>query len=62
MPPIVIDGKEYDFDALPDNAKQCINTIRFIDAEVARLQNLITVQKTARTVYMNLVQQALTQA
>ncbi len=59
MNTITIDGKEYDFDALPEDAKKAINTLRFIDAEVARLQNLLAVQQTARTVYVNVLQKEL---
>jgi hypothetical protein len=57
---IVIDGKEYNFDLLPDNVKQGVNTIRFIDMEIIRLQNLIAIQQTARTVYVNILQKELT--
>jgi hypothetical protein len=58
---IMIDGKEYDFDMLSDEAKRNINTLRFIDAEIVRLQNLIVVQQTARTVYVNILQKELAQ-
>ena len=56
---INIDGKEYDFDELSDNAKQGVNNLRFIDSEIARLQNLIFVQQTARTVYAGILQKEL---
>ena len=59
MPVITIDGKEYDFDSLSDDAKKSVNTLRFIDAEIMRLQNLIAVQQTARTVYVNILQKEL---
>lgn len=59
MNKVVIDGKEYDFDALPDEAKKALHTLRFIDAEIMRLQNMIAVQQTARTVYAGLLQKEL---
>jgi hypothetical protein len=59
MNTIVIDGMEYDFDALPDEAKKAITTLRFIDAEVARHQNLLAVQQTARAVYVNILKKEL---
>lgn len=61
MNTIVIDGKEYNLDALSDEAKKAINTLRFIDAEVARLQNLLAVQQTARTVFVTVLQKELAQ-
>lgn len=59
MSTISIDGKDYDFDAFSDDAKKSVNTLRFIDAEIVRLQNLIAVQQTARTVYANILQKEL---
>lgn len=61
MAAITIDGKEYEFDALSDGAKKSFNTLRFIDAEIVRLQNLIVVQQAARTVYVNVLQKELAQ-
>ena len=56
---ITIDGVEYNFDELSDNVKKNVNTIRFIDSEIVRLQNLIAIQQTARTVYANILQKEL---
>jgi hypothetical protein len=56
---ITIDGVEYNFDELSDNVKKNVDTIRFIDSEIVRLQNLIAIQQTARTVYANILQKEL---
>ena len=59
MPAIIIDGKEYEFDMLSEDAKKSVNTLHFIDAEISRLQSLIAVQQTARTVYVGILQKEL---
>lgn len=59
---ITIDGKAYDLESLSDKAKNNITTLRFIDAEITRLQNLIAVQQTARAVYVGLLQKELAAA
>lgn len=62
MATITIDGKAYDLESLSDKAKNNITTLRFIDAEITRLQNLIAVQQTARAVYVGLLQKELAAA
>jgi len=51
MAKITIDGKEYDTEKLPKEAVDLINSIVFVDNEVARLQNEIKVLLTARAAY-----------
>lgn len=48
---ITVDGKEYDSDALSDNAKKLIANIQFADQELARLRMLNAAMQTARQSY-----------
>ena len=59
MPMIKIDGKDYDFDSLPDAAKAQLQCLQFVDAELSRLENQAAVFKTARVGYLNALKQAL---
>jgi recombinational DNA repair ATPase RecF len=51
MQMIKIDGKDYDFDTLPTEAKAQFQSLQFVDAELARLGALVAVLKTARISY-----------
>jgi hypothetical protein len=59
MKMIKIDGKDYDFDALPMEAKQHLQTLQFIDAEVVRLGAQTAVFRTARIAYAKALNLAL---
>lgn len=59
MPTIKIDNKEYDFDALPDAAKQHLQSLQFVDAELARLQAQAAVYQTARVAYAKALNESL---
>ena len=59
MPTIKIDDKEYDLDALSDEAKQQLQSLQFVDGELARLQGQSAVLHTARMAYANGLKQAL---
>jgi len=48
---ITIDEKEYDTDALSDDAKAQIVSIQFVDQELHRLNAQAAVLQTARVVY-----------
>lgn len=48
---IVIDGKEYDIDALTDETKQLIGNVQGVDAEIARLRRQLAIAQTARAAY-----------
>jgi hypothetical protein len=52
MPTISIDGKEYDVDSLPKEAKAQITSLQFVEAEFQRLNAQIAVVMTARAAYM----------
>lgn len=59
MQMIRIDGKEFDFDALPDEARKQIQSLQFVDAELTRLNAQIAVFKTARLAYVKALNQTL---
>lgn len=61
MASIKIDGKDYDIDTLPDAAKQQIQSMQFVDAELARLNAQAAVLQTARIAYSKALQEALAQ-
>ena len=48
---IVIDGKEYALDALTDETKQLLGSIRGVDAEIQRLRRQLAIAQTARAAY-----------
>jgi Family of unknown function (DUF6447) len=48
---ITIDEKEYDTDALSDDAKAQIVSIQFVDQELQRLNAQAAVLQTARVAY-----------
>jgi len=48
---VTVNGKEYAVDDLSDNAKAQLTNIRVVDQEIARLETLIAIAKTARAAY-----------
>jgi len=62
MANITIDGKEYDIDALSDDAKIHLATIQFVDAELVRLQAHVAALQTARNAYGKELQKHLESA
>ena len=59
MPKITLDGKEYDTEKLPKEAVDLINSIQFVDNEIAKLQNQIKVHLSARNFYILQLKQVL---
>ena len=59
MPMITIDSKEYDFDTLPQKAKEQLAAMQFVDGEVQRLQAQLAAMQTARIAYGKALQEAL---
>ena len=51
MPTITIDDVEYDTDSLSPEAVAHLNSIQFVDGELARLNALIATMNTARLAY-----------
>jgi len=59
MPTITIDNQAYDLDTLSDEAKAQLQSLQFVDAELARLQAQTAVLQTARMAYSKALQAAL---
>ena len=59
MPTITIDNQSYDLDTLSDEAKAQLQSLQFVDAELARLQAQMAVLQTARMAYAKALQAAL---
>ena len=59
MPIVKIDEKEYDFDLLSSEAKQQLGSLKFVDAELQRLNAQAAVLQTARIAYAKALQEAL---
>ncbi len=59
MPMVKIDDKDYDLDALSDEAKNQLASIQFVDAELARLNAQAAVLQTARNAYSNVLKELL---
>lgn len=53
MPTIKIDGKDYDYDSLSDEAKQQLNNLRVADQKIQALQQELAMIQTARAAYAN---------
>ena len=59
MPTITIDNIDYDLDTLSDDAKAQLQSIQFVDSELARLTAQTAVLQTARIAYSKALQAAL---
>ena len=59
MTTITIDNQAYDLDTLSDEAKAQLQSLQFVDAELARLQAQAAVLQTARMAYAKALQAAL---
>ena len=59
MPTITIDNKPYDVDTLSDEAKEQLQNLQFVDAELQRLKAQMAVLQTARMAYAKALQAAL---
>ena len=62
MPIIKIDNNEYDLDTLPQKAKEQLQSIQYVDAELQRLQAQVAAMQTARIAYGKALQEALINA
>lgn len=60
MPMIKIDDKEYDFDSLSQSAKEHLQSLKFVDVELQRLQAQAAVLQTARAAYSKALNESLT--
>lgn len=59
MPTIKIDNVDYDLDSLSDDAKAQLQSIQFVDQELAKLQMQVAAMQTARNAYVNAFKAAL---
>lgn len=59
MPTLKIDNREYDLDSLSEEAKAQLQSLQFVDQELARLQAQVAAMQTARNAYMNALKAAL---
>ena len=59
MPTITIDNQSYDLDTLSTEAKAQLQSLQFVDAELARLQAQAAVLQTARMAYAKALNEAL---
>lgn len=59
MTTIKIDNIDYDLDSLSDDAKAQLQSIQFVDQELARLQAQVAAMQTARNAYVTALKAAL---
>jgi hypothetical protein len=59
MAKIIIDNVEYDTDSLSPEALAQLQSIQFVDSEVARLSGRIAAMNTARIAYSSALQELL---
>ena len=59
MSTIQIDNNTYELDSLSDDAKAQLQSIRFVDQELARLQAQVAAMQTARIAYLNALKAVL---
>ena len=59
MPNLTIDNIDYDLDTLSDEAKAQLQSLQFVDAELARLTAQGAVLQTARMAYSTALQESL---
>ncbi|WP_045213778.1 DUF6447 family protein [Desulfonatronovibrio magnus] len=59
MPTITIDGKQYDTETLPEEAKQQIASIQFVDKKIEELKNETAVYQTTRNGYARALSEML---
>lgn len=51
MVKIVVDGTEYETEGLSDNGKAQLASLQFLDTQMQRLRNEISIYQTARQAY-----------
>lgn len=61
MPKITIDDLEYDSEALSPEALAQLQSIQFVDSELAQLSGRIAAMNTARNAYATALQELLPQ-
>jgi len=56
-----INDKEYDLDALSDDAKSQIVNIQVVDSEISKLQQQLAIMQTARNAYAKALNDEITE-
>lgn len=59
MAKVTIDGREYDLEALSDNARKQVMNLAAVDAEIRHLQVRLAIFQTARSAYSSGLKAAL---
>jgi hypothetical protein len=59
MAKITIDGSEYELEALPDEVKATLASIRFVDEQLHEKRNQLAIADTARIAYSNALNKEL---
>ena len=59
MSTVKIDNRDYDLDTLSNEARAQLQSLQFVDSELARLQAQASVLQTARMAYAKALQAAL---
>ena len=59
MAKVKINDKDYEYDELSDSSKAQVNSLRFVQTEIVRLQAQIGVYKTAEAAYGRALQNEL---
>ena len=55
MPKITIDGIDYHTEDLTDNGKAQLASLQFLEAQMQKLRNEVTVYETARQSYVDML-------
>lgn len=56
---VTIDGREYNFEDLSENARNQLLNLRVTDQEIQRLNQQLAIAQTARTAYANALKKEL---
>lgn len=59
MATLTVDGKQYDVDALSDEAKALMQSVSFTDNKIAQLESELAMVRTARNAYFQQLVAAL---
>jgi hypothetical protein len=59
MANVKFDGKVYDVDTLPKEAKQRLRALQIAESEIARLKAQLNIAQTARQVYARAVKEVM---
>ena len=52
VPPLTLNGKDYDVNQLSEAARAQVTNIQVVDTEISRLQQQLAIAQTARNAYV----------